>query len=127
MKVADLKGAALDYWVSRAEGVTTIIAVRQNTGDKHPSCIEVDYKGSRITWYHPSDDWRMGGALISRLPFGIFERDYQTGLWSAGIYTDTSVAKPVCDSYQTGPTLLIAAMRAYVASKYGEEVPDESK
>ncbi len=33
--------------------------------------------------------------------------------------------RDLCIAYQTGDTLLIAAMRAYVASKFGEEVPDE--
>jgi hypothetical protein len=30
------------------------------------------------------------------------------------------------ESTESGPTLLIAAMRAYVVSKFGNDVPDET-
>ncbi|KVX33411.1 hypothetical protein WT32_02380 [Burkholderia anthina] len=72
--------------------------------------------------FRPSTDWVAGGPIIGREPFGIFER--VDGGWAAGIYRPRAGMRDLCVAYQTGETLLIAAMRAYVASKFGDEVPD---
>lgn len=123
MKVADLIGAQLDYWVCKGEGLNVIVAMRENCGDTEPSCLEVNDRGVRILRHSPSTTWAEGGSIIDRVPFGIFER--VDGGWAAGIYRPQAGMRDLCIAYQTGDTLLIAAMRAYVASKFGEEVPDE--
>ncbi|ARK81010.1 hypothetical protein BOC40_11805 [Burkholderia pseudomallei] len=123
MKVGELSGALLDYWVCKGEGLNVIVAMRENCGDTEPSCLEVNDRGVRILRHMPSTTWAEGGPIIDRVPFGIFER--VDGEWAAGIYRPQAGMRDLCIAYQTGETLLIAAMRAYVASKFGDEVPDE--
>jgi hypothetical protein len=78
-------------------------------------------------------NWAQGGPIIERenisvntLAAGVNTRAHQTfkdgDSWESEI-TRTDVDSIVC----TGPTLLIAAMRCYVASRMGDEieVPDE--
>jgi hypothetical protein len=64
---------------------------------------------------YPSTNWAQGGPIIERERIRLDPR----GVWVAG--HDSSN-----DEY-SGPTPLIAAMRCYVASRFGDEieVPDE--
>jgi hypothetical protein len=100
MKVAELQGAMLDYWVARAEGVT----------------------GKIDMMYMPSTDWATGGPIIDREKIEFGRRvDDMWGAWIGDLAFDEQ-----SDPTGTGPTHLIAAMRAFVASKLGEEVPDSA-
>lgn len=130
MKVSELTGALLDYWVARAEGIACI-------GEEDEYALK-EWGEHGVVWYaesgerggieplsnrgSPSTDWALGGPIIDREPFGIFER--RDGMWHAGFYQEQPGFKDVCIAYQAGPTMLVAAMRAYVASKFGEEVPE---
>jgi hypothetical protein len=60
--------------------------------------------------YTPSTDWAQGGPIIEREMITVewTGEDWRTCIW--------------CDEKFLGPTPLIAAMRAYVASKLGDEV-----
>lgn len=68
--------------------------------------------------YAPSFDWTVAGPIIERERIAVMPRD-DGAPWRAVLWLppDASVAV-----YGTGPAPLIAAMRAYVASKFGEEV-----
>jgi hypothetical protein len=129
MRVADLEGALLDYWVAKAEGDRL---VRIIGAEEHERC-ETRF-GEKWSWnrFMPSRAWMDGGPILARMiesgEFCIWE--------SGGIITmrnydaECTPCKQPMDWDQPeitgeGPTLLIAAMRAYVASKYGDEVPDE--
>jgi hypothetical protein len=90
----DLEGAALDRAVALAEGRTT---ESQNE-------------------FAPSTNGALAGEIIDREDIWLAQRDDQ---WLACIYAD--------DSYKaahqgTGPTPLIAAMRAFVISKFGDDI-----
>lgn len=107
MKTSELTGALLDYWVARIEGY-------DHTG------------ASFIQHVHTySSDWFYGGPIIEREeiciePLAHFrEGDHVTG-WHAIIYYNGG--EQHCEE---GETPLIAAMRCYVASKFGDEVPDD--
>lgn len=67
--------------------------------------------------YEPSSDWRVGGPIIERERICL---QGETGGWEATINGENAarVYAPGGD----GPTALIAAMRAYVDWKLGEEV-----
>lgn len=73
--------------------------------------------------YSPSTDWAQGGPIIER---EMIETLYDTE-------DDPNIfwyARPVgAVAYQEGPTPLIAAMRCYVASKFGDtiDIPEEFK
>ena len=99
MKVEELSGNLLDYWVGRAEGKTVEI--------RGGLCMFGD------EWFSPTKKWSQGGPIIEREEIQLVPRA-NGEQWAAGI--DQCVTG--------GDTVLIAAMRCYVASKFGDEVPD---
>lgn len=113
MKTAELEGAALDYYVAKAEGLD-IEAVRNGS-------VIIGRTPNRYV-YSPSTNWQQGGPIIERgiicLCFGENQK-YFPG-WAATIGPEGYEQDP--DAY--GHTPLIAAMRAFVASRFGDEVPD---
>ena len=119
MKTSELQGAALDWAVAKLEG-------------REPSY----YKGDMRATAHPdfpdsppmfgpelnySTDWAQGGPIIEREGMTIALDAFG---WEARHYDGESEPWVL-----VGDTLLIAAMRCYVASKLGDEVevPDELK
>lgn len=113
-KVSELKGAELDYWVARAIGVEAKLRTYQGRTD----CIGPDYI------FAPSYRWDHGGPIIDELKITVVFHEHlskTTVPWSAGV----STGDPRLGADRScGPTPLIAAMRAVVAEKFGEEVPD---
>lgn len=76
-------------------------------------------------YFKPATDWSQGGPIIEREridpdPIEIWEDVGLVKIWGASIDYGYQ---------QEGPTLLIAAMRCYVASKLGDDVdiPEELK
>lgn len=141
-KVQDLTGALLALWVARHDprceglrwdrvedywiGFGTI-----GSSPEFPCLIITDAKPidrvllstkHHATIYAPHEDWAQGGPIISANaiafvgePGGVEEN----GQWCA-YFSDGP------DAWEgRGETHLIAAMRARVASKYGDTVPDE--
>lgn len=117
MKVAELQGPLLDYWVGRAAGIGTL-----RTNDRITQALDTRGGFGGGTWVHwsPSTDWAVGGPIIQQEPFGIFEKSGEE--WSAGVYAEQSSGKPLCVAYCSGTTILQSAMRTYVTSKFGETV-----
>lgn len=118
-KTSELIGPALDWAVAKCEGWSRL---RRNPHKFAQFLIMSNDKGNlRLDDFSPSTDWEQGGPIIEREKIDLLHRR-QPDLsceWEATI-----------DSWETifhGPTLLIAAMRCYVASKLGDEVeiPDE--
>jgi hypothetical protein len=72
-----------------------------------------------VAKFKPSTDWSWGGPIIEREKLCVTAN--MSGSW-IGTANNAS-SKPGLEV--VGPTPLIAAMRAYVANKYGKEVPDE--
>lgn len=108
IKTSELTGAALDWAVA-------------NCDDVHVHFVRgaLRYGPSQFSdedQYSPSNDWSQGGPIIERELIAI---DSDGKVWCA-----SSNDKPLAFY---GPTMLIAAMRCYVASKLGDEVdvPDE--
>jgi hypothetical protein len=68
-----------------------------------------------------STDWQYGGPLIERERISV--EPIEAGRWVGRQYDPLSTDDGGHDHpTQEGPTPLIAAMRAFVASKFGEEV-----
>lgn len=105
MKVNELTGAALDWAVATCEGL--------------------DYWEPEIGPSQPeySTDWAQGGPIIERERIDLRFDDE----WIALMYGIDYDAEGMPDEYPCGPTPLIAAMRCYVASQFGDEVdvPEE--
>jgi hypothetical protein len=99
-KVAELEGAPLDAAVALVEGNAQ---------------AELQPWTARY-----STDWQFGGPVIEREGIELWPdsandiKDSEPGVWFAHAWQ--------AEKEFDGPTPLIAAMRAYVASKFGEEV-----
>jgi hypothetical protein len=110
MKTSDLSGPALDWAVSKCEGI------EWEQGDLFAREYGPGFK--------PSIDWAHGGPIIERewLDITPWPNEGREDMrWHCQQHDSGG------DCAQYGPTPLVAAMRCYVASKLGEivEVPDE--
>lgn len=128
IKTAEATGAALDWLVAKAEGthVETRITGRLNTGCRFGLFFNQRWVGSYERWdeYCPSTDWSQGGPIIEREKISTMHRDWSEAQAWLAMYGDVSDEE---NTGLTGPTPLIAVMRCYVASRFGDEaeVPDE--
>lgn len=108
MKVAELEGTQLDYWVAKIEG------------------RDMQYWGviPRDAWY--STRWECGGPIIERERIALFHDSspFPNGIWQAYFEAMQTYDGLEGRCLQFGATALIAAMRAYVASKFGDTVED---
>jgi hypothetical protein len=141
MKTAELTGALLDLWVAKSDprcnGLTFedrgdhIVGVADIDGEKvvcifiHSGNI-VDTMRLRRKYdaehYSPSTVWQNGGPIIDR-EHGTFTAYFGSGDNLSHYTSDMGVD---LNRYRApGPTHLIAAMRAFVGSKFGAEVPDD--
>ena len=105
MKTSELTGAKLDYWVAKAEGLAV---PRPGWASRVSDGVRID------TEFCPSSDWAAGGPIIAAHDWLL---PYRTPPHRAhlGAYTSRT---PGGFEY-SGATPLIAAMRAYVVSKFG--------
>jgi hypothetical protein len=100
-RVSELEGALLDAAVAKAEGQQEFL------------------EGCSL--WAPSDDWSQGGPIIERERIMLVAMDADG--WVAKIGAEWMGGEIVeCPVTEIGPTPLIAAMRAFCASKFGEEV-----
>lgn len=106
--VAELTGADLALWVARA-------ARLEGAEIAHGHC-RIGAKGtSQRRDFAPHEDWAQGGPLLEAYAIG-FE-PISDAEWLAEDHITLRSGR--------GQTPLIAAMRALVASVYGDTVPDE--
>lgn len=112
--VAELEGAELALWVARADGLKINPDVCQpNDG------VFVGEGCGDLEFFAPHESWEQGGPIIERERIGIQPTTinrYHTAKWQAQVWQRYALL--------AGPTPLIAAMRAFVASKFGEEVDE---
>lgn len=143
MKVSELVGEDLDYWVAKLEGweddrpqdrQMKKRGVVPNAGySQGYSRVLVGPRPERgmqlnnlACFWSPSTMWHVGGPIIKEqylsLEFVGFNPDAKSDdddeMWQA-TYTGNNGA--LVDG--VGPTPLIAAMRCYVEAKFGPEVP----
>lgn len=98
MKTDELTGSMLDYWVARAEGIKPTVDQQME--------------------FCPSTDWALAGPIIEREQIMIC---WETDHWIAGAAEFANSRK---GRIVKGPTALVAAMRAYVMSRFGENVAE---
>lgn len=103
--------------------------INEETGRRIHALVDELMQGK--PQFHPSRDWAQGGPIIEREGITLLDPKFcESGQWEAfmGAFPDVrkySIVGMVAQG--AGPTPLIAAMRAYVASKFGDEVPDIEK
>ena len=118
MKTAELEGAALDYWVAKTEGRCLHEQTRTKCGNWGTdficiACGKDAYNEITTRDWKPSTDWAQGGPIIERERIELEPTVFD---WSARVDGITG--------WWFAKTPLIAAMRAFVASKFGDEVED---
>jgi len=136
-KVCELTGALLDLAVAMAEGERAAVERERitmhhadGTFDRvlvdedrcHRKYIGVDGVERGVFWLHYSGKWEQGGPIIARERIAVYYGDERSG-WHAGFDLQPGDGPGIYTEHgQWGSTALIAAMRAYVASRFGDEV-----
>lgn len=132
IRTCELEGAQLDWAVAKACGYHMVRVPNDIDGNNGgevlapPTVKNGEWKfppigkvGANYFVQRYSSDWGVGGPLIEREQLALIP--VIGGTWSAEYSVPTGG-----DDYDVhsafGPTLLIAAMRAFVASKLGDEV-----
>lgn len=124
-KTAELTGALLDAAVAKAEGFVPWMVNPNNKS----LCVGVLSETSlNYEVFAPSQIWGHGGPIIERERIQLDNAkdsdapaEDRCYFWMATIYSPFwEPSRP--DVHGDGPTPLIAAMRAYVAAKLGDEV-----
>lgn len=133
MKTAELSGAALALWVARAAGICLHDAPRTessgNWGTDYTCtrCGKDAFGLPTLRSFAPHENWAQGGPIIEREKIDLMHVEYRAAMggkpsepWNASMQA-LSIDNPDWDS-MSGTTALEAAMRAFVASKFGGEV-----
>lgn len=138
MKTSELTGALLDFWVAKVHNFTRVELREGICLASLPILVD------RVAMlpFQPSINWAQGGPIIESERIGFLpatkdikaDKNYQrrTGRsfmpepdgWVAGYRPITHIEFDWGGAQEVGPTPLIACMRVYVASKYGNEVPE---
>lgn len=116
-KVAELEGALLDAAVAMALSRTPGYSWGRNESGV---VVLVDQAGHVMDPFEPSSDWSIGGPLLHEHGIGV-ER-YKPDSMDAGDPLVSDGRWMWVTDKSCGPTPLIAAMRAYCASVFGDEV-----
>ena len=125
MNTHELEGALLDYWVAKAEGLP--LGCDWDQGDY--ILVGTGTNGA-LEEFSPSTDWAQGGPIIERERIELIyygkggDRLPARNAWDAQIGCDTHYIDQGIGDATGGPTPLIAAMRALVAFKFGEDVTE---
>ena len=119
MKVSELEGSSLDYWVGIAEGFVPLA---------HGSNW---FEGlDRNVLFSPSTDWSRGGPIIEANKICLAHvscyRCNEDHWLASSDFTDLDVQREFYseDPMMCGKTPLIAAMRQFVRSRFGDEVDE---
>lgn len=115
--VSTLEGELLDAAVAKAAGVNvsmwgTTPWIEDGSG----------MLGSSGTAYNPSSNWAFGGPIIDREDISLMKLSESPANPKFAANFTIWWHSQQLETPHVGPTKLIAAMRAYVASKFGDEV-----
>lgn len=131
MKTSQLISPELDYWVSKAEGRKCKIDAVMGGPNHGKIACQVWVEPTELLHgynveYSPSSNWLHGGPIIEHERITV--QASQASDWRAFLgdgTTNAGTGRRASEKLiQTrGETPLIAAMRAYIANKFGDEVP----
>lgn len=119
MRVSELAGAQLDYWVAKAAGVDAVMSDPHRNGSRNMVTFYCRDHDGHLDGrsYKPSEHWSDGGEIIEDNAIGF--HPISDAEWMAEEHITACTGR--------GPTPLVAAMRAYVTSKFGDEVQEGSE
>lgn len=135
MRVADLTGAMLDYYVARAEGVPAVELEirdlqREDNLTRGPICVRIMPPphdlliGPDEQALSYSTNWALSGPLLEKHRIDLF------GVTEPVSYQAEILCPPRVEgevyywTYVEGDTALIAICRAVVRAAFGDEVED---
>lgn len=121
VKTSELVGAALDWAVAKAEGVTVRVLSADNPGELWQ--VQKQWRGVGPYW--PSQDWSQAGLLIEKYNIQTSYNGNAFPKSPTGKYWCAYVCKPHGPEERPsggGHTPIIAACRAIVAAKLGDTV-----
>ncbi len=115
VSVAELSGAALNWAVAVATEARDIVFTKDSLTCGYQLADEVCWTND----YQPSSDWSQGGPMVESCsvtlaPYSV-NKYGKPSKWIAE-------PRPDLEGSESGPTALIAACRAVVASKFGDTV-----
>lgn len=121
LKTSTLSGAALDWAVAKCEGLESDIG-RTNEGKDVIVLTVVDGFWRK---YEPSKNHLITDELIKRLNIHVCSSDllgdgYNAYMWKLPL--DVKIGNEFVCKTEYANTPRIAAMRCYVASKFGDEI-----
>ena len=105
IKTSELIGTALDWAVAKCAGLKGVVN-----------------DGPVMREYHPSTDWSQGGPIIDQHIIVLVKCEFVGPTYWDYWEARTGFEDEPGHAIQYGPTLLVAAMRCYAASKLGHEV-----
>jgi len=111
MKVSELIGGELDYWVAKALG--NAAQLKNSAYDEGAYCMMHDKEDGKFWIFQPSEDWSDGGPIIEQERIDV--RPCRND-WVAYYGKECGCV------YAATP--LVAAMQAFVAAKFGEDVSE---
>ena len=123
IKTSRLIGPALDWAVAKCVELQGVKFGKGFYGEK--LLLDENEFGHRLSY---STNWAQGGPIIEREGIDVFTEKKTPESWVASMARYQNGERLVgWRIHQYGPTPLIAAMRAYVVSKLGDEVdvPEE--
>lgn len=107
--IEHLHGPALDYAVAKCEGYN--VAVAKGTG------LVVISRDNVTDYFNPSRNWGWAGPIIDREHISLSAPFNGRTDWGANISVDSQLT-----ASQIGNSALEAAMRCYVALKFGDTI-----
>lgn len=127
MKVSELTGAQLDYWVARAEGIAAEKMHYDAENERYVILRSVSGGASYFQHRPYSSRWDWGGQLLEKHKLCLGEdqgrwecctadTDYESSLWNMRRTSDGIEAE--------GDSPLQAICRTVVMSKFGTDVDD---
>lgn len=119
IQTSELTGAALDWAVAKCEGLEVYF-------DDGVVCLKGQPFDNNSHYWLPTQNWDQGGPIIEREEIGT-KRNAPCSVGHEWETRGSITAKGAGCRFAYGPTPLIAAMRCYVASRFGDEVeiPEE--
>lgn len=131
LKTSELEGAALDEYVAKALGLTTQTRYANTGRPIYGAPDFIDCPSEDPTFgdpFTPSTRWDHGGPIIEMETIRLEPSTWDSG---GGVQWVAGPKRPQADmryphGVQYGPTPLIAAMRAFVRSVFGDEVKEPS-
>lgn len=116
LRVEELSNVQLDAMVAHVEGWTTRTRSERNGEAWNMVCWLYDEaNGYGVKRFQPSTDWADGGPIIEREQVSLHPPT-ETSDWGAVGPASLTVTR------MSGPTPLVAAMRAFLAARVGETV-----